>query len=537
MCNFLQAQVSSIVINDSILYPVHRNNIGKITFMEKTIPIENYSEKDFLATYGLKDSSDLNIRVFLEKSLTNHLQSLSPNSDINELTSNGNYQFSFYIDGSKIYEENLNPGAGSAENKNLRTVFRVPLISTTNEDSWGRFLWNRFMMKGGEEALTVGQHTLSIEIRPYLKVKNILTGDIIASGSLKIIIPEKIIDEMLVSIQQIASSDAWKLSSEGLDRSQIEKLNRKIAEKYFKNITSIVVIKNGELQLEEYFNGANRATLHDTRSVGKSFCSAIMGIAVKDGYIKSEEPTLNEFYNLKSFENYSPKKDSVTLKSLLTMSSAFDGSDMNESSPGNEENMYPTDNWVNFGLNLPMDTTRSIGKQWDYFTAGVVILGDVLHKKVPGGLEKYASEKLFKPLGISDYEWQYTPQKVANTAGGLKMSVLDFAKFGQLYINKGKWKSSEIMSSDWVERSFTKHLKIPESENEYYGYLFWNKTFKVNGKDHEVFYSSGNGGNKIFMFKDVPMVIVITSTAFNTPYAHQQTDKIVAEYLIPAILK
>ena len=98
MCNFLQAQVSSIVINDSILYPVHRNNIGKITFMEKTIPIENYSEKDFLATYGLKDSSDLNIRVFLEKSLKNHLQSLSPNSDINELTSNGNYQFSFYID-------------------------------------------------------------------------------------------------------------------------------------------------------------------------------------------------------------------------------------------------------------------------------------------------------------------------------------------------------------------------------------------------------------------------------------------------------
>lgn len=69
------------------------------------------------------------------------------------------------------------------------------------------------------------------------------------------------------------------------------------------------------------------------------------------------------------------------------MSSGFEGSDMNESSPGNEENMYPTDNWVEFTLNLPMDKSKVSGKDWDYFTAGVVILGDVLDKSVPGGLE------------------------------------------------------------------------------------------------------------------------------------------------------
>ena len=78
---------------------------------------------------------------------------------------------------------------------------------------------------------------------------------------------------------------------------------------------------------------------------------------------------------------------------------------------------------------------------------------------------------------------------------------------------------------------------MPVSENEYYGFLFWNKTFTVNGTTHDVYYSSGNGGNKIFIFKDQPIVIVITATAYNMPYAHRQADKIVQDYLIPAILK
>ena len=498
------SQSPTIVKSDSITYPVHRNNIGKIAYMEKPIAIERFSEKDFLSVYELKENSDLNIRVFMENSLTNYLHRLSPTSTVEELTSNGNYHFTFFINNKIIYQENLNPGAGSAESKNTRTVFRVPLISSTNEDSWGRFLWNRFMMRGGEDALSVGQHNLTIEIRPYIKLDSVIIGDVIAKGSLTINIPEKVIDKNLITIQSIYKSDDWKISTAPYDQLLIENLNRKIAEKKFKNITSIVVIKNGELLIEEYFNGATRDSVHDTRSVGKSFCSAIMGIA-----IKGENQTLREFYNLKNFKNYTQKKDSITLKNLLTMSSGFEGSDMNESSPGNEENMYPTDNWVEFTLNLPMDKSKVSGKDWDYFTAGVVILGDVLDKSVPGGLEKYSAEKLFKPLGITNYEWQYTPQKVANTAGGLKMSSLDFAKFGQLYVNKGKWKDS----------------------------VFWIKTYRAKNKNYEVSYSSGNGGNKIFIFKDEPIVIVITSTAFNTPYAHQQTDKIMADYLIPAIVK
>lgn len=528
-------QTIDFVKSDSIIYPIHKENIGKIAFMKKNIAIENFKQADFLTAFELKEKTDLNIRVFLGNSLTNYLHKLSPQLAAEELTKNGNYQFTFLVDNKKIYVENLNTGAGSLESKNQSSVFRVPLLSTENEDSWGRFLWNRFIANGGQEALSTGEHLLKIEIRPYIKQNELLTGQIIAEGQLKIIVPEIKVDEKLVKVQPIKPLNDWEISTDKIDISKIEELNRKIAMHIFKDITSIVVIKNNKLLLEEYFNGANRKSLHDTRSVGKSFASTLVGIAIKDNYIKSEFQTLSEFYNLKNFQNYSPEKENITLKSLLTMSSPFDGSDINSESPGNEENMYPTNNWVAFALNLSIDKTKAAENRWDYFTAGVVVLGDIVHKSVPDGLEKYAEKKLFKPLGITNYEWQFTPQKVVSTAGGLRMRSLDFAKYGQLYKNQGAWNGEQILTQDWVAKSLSRQMTI--SEGEYYGYLFWNKTYIIADKNYEVYNSSGNGGNKIFIFKDQPLVIVVTSTAYNMAYGHKQVDKIMQDYLIPAIAK
>ncbi|MNY08135.1 Beta-lactamase [compost metagenome] len=257
-------------------------------------------------------------------------------------------------------------------------------------------------------------------------------------------------------------------------------------------------------------------------------------MAIRDNYIPNEDQYLSHYYDLEKYQYASPAKDSVSLKDLLTMSSVFKGFDMDESSPGNEENMYPTANWVDFTLNLPVDETKIEEKRWEYFTAGVVLLGDVVHQSVPGGLKAYADQNLFKPLGISKYQWQYTPQKVANTAGGLQLRSLDLAKYGQLYQNKGLWKGKQLLPADWVEKSFSH--QVPIQEGEYYGYLFWNKRYPSGGKDYEVYYCSGNGGNKVVVFKDQPLVIVITAKAYNKPYAHSQADKIINDYLIPAVL-
>lgn len=491
-----------------------------------------------LSKTDITDTTAFDLRVKMEKPLTAYLQPLAPAMDTDGLVSKGNFQFVFYVDGKRLYTENLNAGAGTPEQKSTRTNFRVPLVSNTNEDSWGRFLWMRFIHRGGgEKALTEGRHELRIEIRPYLRLDSVVTGPLIASGQVKVNIIKPAFTDAQAAIQPIASGSGWPVSDEKYDQGLIRQMNRDILHHDFKNITSIVVIKNGKLLLEEYFNGASRATLHDTRSASKSHTSALMGIAIKDHYIKNEDQTLKDFYSLKTHANYSAKKDSVKLRDLLTMSSAFNGSDQNQDSPGNEENMYPTDNWVKFALDLPMDNAKANGRQWDYFTAGVVLLGDILDKSVPGGLEKFADERLFKPLGITKYQWEYTPQKVVNTAGGLQMSALDNAKFGQLYKNGGSWNGKQLIPAQWVARSLHKNLPLPERPNEFYGYLFWNKTYTIGGKGYETWYCAGNGGSKIYIFKDQPLVMVITATAYNMSFAHPQVDRLMNSYLLPAMVK
>lgn len=524
----------NIVEPEKIENSVQKNHLNKIVFLDKVIPLENIKENDFLKTMIFQEDKNFDIRIFMDNSLVNYLHQLDSSLTVDELLKKGNYQFSFTVDGKLMYTENLNTGAGTAESKKTKTSFRIPFFSTTNEDSWGRYLWMRFYLaNGGIDALEKGNHVLKIEIKPYLKTSTLKIGNVIATGEIQLTVPPKSISEDQIAIQKIMPKSGWKVSEEKFNHEKIRALNQKIAENRFRDITGVVVIKNEKLLLEEYFNGYKRDSLNDTRSVGKSFSSALMGIAIKDGYIKNENQSLKEFYDLKKFNNYSPKKDSITIKSLLTMSSGFDGNDQDEESPGNEENMYPTDNWVKFVLNLPM-TENKIGKTWNYFTAGVVLTGDILDRSVPKGLEHYAQKKLFQPLGITNYKWQFTPQQKTSLAGGLKMNALDFAKFGQLYKNNGIWNGKSILDKNWIKKSFTNYF-ADNKDFEGYGYLFWRKVYKVGGKNFETYQSNGNGGNKIIIFTALPVVMVITAKAYNKPYAHLQADRMVQEYLLPAV--
>ena len=516
---------------------VHKNNIGKIAFMSDWIPVDEFSEKHFINELSLSQTSDFGFRMFLGKTLTYYLSQLEPDLSVRELCEKGNFQLTFFVDNKEIYKYNLQTGAGSCDYKNSATAYGVPFVNKDNPDHWGRFLWLKFMKKeGGQEALSGKSHMFRIVVRPYIEHMQLKVGEIIAQGEVKLKMVENDVKETQITIQAIQPTVKWELSDANYDTSLIRELNKKIVQNYFKSITSIVVIKNGKLLIEEYFNGANRNTLHDTRSVGKTLASTIMGIAIEEGHITNENQKLKDFYNLKSYQNYSPQKENIILKSLLTMSSGFDGSDMIPDSPGNEENMYPTSDWVKFGLDLPLDSNKTAGKDWDYFTAGVVILGDILNKTVPNGLERYADEKLFQPLGICNYKWQYTPTNVPNTAGGFQMNSLDNARYGQLYINKEVFEEKQILPEIWIRSSLSKQIALPKRENEFYGYLLWNKKYSVNGNEIETYYASGNGGNRIMIFNDIDIVVVITATAYGQPYMHHQADEIIESYLLPSIL-
>ena len=105
-----------------------------------------------------------------------------------------------------------------------------------------------------------------------------------------------------------------------------------------------------------------------------------------------------------------------------------------------------------------------------------------------------------------------------------------------MYKNKGLWDEKQILNEQWVKKSLDKQIK-QSIDDGYYGYLFWNKTYSLNNKEYEVSYCNGMGGNKIFIFKDIPFVIVITSSAYNIPNAHANVDKMMIEYILPAIIE
>ena len=96
-------QIKDLVATEGISTDLHKANVGKISFMNGNIPLDQYKESDFLTTFNLTRKSDLNIRVFMNNSVTNYLHQLAPDFAVEELLQSGNLQFSFYIDGQFIY--------------------------------------------------------------------------------------------------------------------------------------------------------------------------------------------------------------------------------------------------------------------------------------------------------------------------------------------------------------------------------------------------------------------------------------------------
>lgn len=509
--------------------------VGKIHFFNNANAISQKLTSSQINSLNLSKDPNFYFGAILHEPLLQTLQSLDPSANEEQLLSNGNYQFTFFVNNKNVYEENLSIGAGLPSQKKNDTILFKPFFSTANEDSWGRYLWMRFMHYGGEESLKNGENDFRLVMRPYLYSSKPTVGKVIAAGDLKITVEKIIPTKAQIAVQEIKPSKEWEVSDAPYKAELIQQMNKKVIERSFKDITSVVLIKDGQVVIEEYFNGANRNTLHNTRSVTKSVIGTMLGIAIDQQYISDENQTLEQFYPIRDFKNFSESKAKVSLKNLLTMNSDFDGNDQDYESPGNEENMYPSENWVQFLLDLPTQVNRK--NRWQYFTGGTVLLGDIVDKKTPNGLEMFAQKHLFTPLKITEYKWQYTPQGVANTAGGLALRSLDLAKFGQLYSNHGQWNNKAVVSKEWVERSLAAQLSrtTPDS-TQAYGYLFWNDIMQVGDESFDVSYSSGNGGNKIYIIKELSIVVVITATAYNRPYAHPQAKEILLKHIIPAIL-
>jgi CubicO group peptidase (beta-lactamase class C family) len=339
--------------------------------------------------------------------------------------------------------------------------------------------------------------------------------------------------------------DGWPTAGAGtvgISSDRLQAMEALIRSGELKKITSVLIARRGKLVYESYFDG-DTDTLRNTRSTTKTVTSLLVGIAIEKGSFPGVgAPILPFFTDKQPLQNPDPRKEKITVEDFLTMSSLLECDDENEFSRGNEERMYLIEDWIKFTLDLPIRGFPSFatkpqdspyGRSFSYCTAGVTTLGGVLERATKMPVPDFAMKNLFAPLGIQKVGWAFSPLGMAQTGGGLGLRSRDLLKLGQLYLNGGGWNGTRVVSEKWVKNSIQPHARVDDDTE--YGYLWWLKGFKAGEKKFPAYCMLGNGGNKVCVFPDLNMVVVITSTNYSTRGMHQQTDRMLTDFILPSV--
>lgn len=316
----------------------------------------------------------------------------------------------------------------------------------------------------------------------------------------------------------------WQVSpplSAGLNPKKLTALEQLVNSQY-RNINGIVIVRNGYIVFERYYNGYGPLDTHNVASVTKSFTSALIGIALDKGYIKSVDQPVLSFFPQYVSDADDVLKHAITLRHLLTMTAPFAWK------TGGTGRFEPLDrlrrqrDWVTYILNL-IGQNGQLGR-FQYCTAGPHLLSAILTQTTGKCAREFANEHLFRPIGINEIPdhkmnaftlddvfgknvtgWIKDPN--GNTTGGwgLNITLRDMARFGFLYLNHGVWAGKQVISKAWLDES------TAMNPNKY-GYLWWLTKTPVFA------YSAlGAGGNVICCIPEKDLVVVIASKIVGKP--------------------
>ena len=280
---------------------------------------------------------------------------------------------------------------------------------------------------------------------------------------------------------------------------------------------SVIVVNQGTIVREKYYNDFNYNTEFNTYSVTKSFTSALVGIAIDQGLIGSVDDSIVSYFPNTTFDNASPKKQNVTVKHILTMTSGFDYGVDPTLAPPVEGSV------ALYVLNSPVN--REPGKSWVYDSHAPSILNRIIEIQSNMSLIDFANETLFHPLGIQNPRWGMDDSGLAYGGFGLYLPSREMAKFGHLFLQEGVWEGEQLISKDWIHESTSAHMPDdvdfvysvqPSSD---YGYLWWI---------YDGFYiASGLHGQRIIVNPEKDYVLVFTSLDVTQQGANDLHDSVI----------
>lgn len=265
-------------------------------------------------------------------------------------------------------------------------------------------------------------------------------------------------------------------------------------------VDSVMIVRHGQIVAEAYYAPSTADTRFSLFSATKSVTSALVGIAIDQGYIKSiDEPVLG-FFPERTVANLDAQKGAMTLRDLLTMGSGFACAVNAGVDP--EGAVYSSEDWVQATLDLPM--AGAPGSLWQYCNLNFDLVATILEAATGQSALEFAAANLFEPLGISEVAWATTPTGGNGGAAGLQFSLRDWAKFGYLYLRGGEWDGKQIVPAQWVADSMANQLSTPFEVG--YGYGWW--VFEGMGA-----MSLGGGGQYIFVIPGRDLLLIATGTA------------------------
>jgi CubicO group peptidase (beta-lactamase class C family) len=276
------------------------------------------------------------------------------------------------------------------------------------------------------------------------------------------------------------------------------------------NIYSFLVLKDNELAIEEYYNGADAQSLLHIRSITKSVSSILVGISLEKGQLSNLDEKVVDYFP-DYIENAEGELiNEVTLAHIIDMQSGFD---WNESVEAIAWYTTISDTWDYF---FQKEVSVNPGTQYNYNSGAVSLLTRFIENNQNLPYDEYAQTYLFEPLGIEQFEWEKDGLGNTRADAGLQLRAIDMTKIGDLMMDSGMFENEQLLPEEWVNDSWSFEINLNSNygpiENLHYNNLWWMGEYKGDN----VFFALGYGGQLLLCVPEHDL-IVVTNHEFRLP--------------------
>ncbi|MCB0283687.1 MAG: serine hydrolase [Calditrichaeota bacterium] len=315
------------------------------------------------------------------------------------------------------------------------------------------------------------------------------------------------------------------------DSTALSGLMKEVIDQKYGKIKSLLILKDNKLLAEEYFYDYNAEDLQQLRSCTKSITSILLGMVLdRHPDVTTGRSVFTFFPAYNAFGTAGREK--ITIDHLLTMTAGYQWDDI-------PAEMFEADDCIEFILSRPLEAEP--GEKFNYNSGCSNLLGGIISHIENTKTQAFADSFLFKPLGITEYDWETHKDGTLQCGNGLSLRSRDMAKIGLLVLNDGMWQGKRLVSKEWIRESTRPH--VTESPYFNYGYHWWHHSRNnlqwwkepnaASPDEHDLITALGHGGQYIMIIRDLNLVVVTTASDFENGHIARSKIPLAIEGIVP----